>query len=336
MFVLSTWFIDKLPVAPYVALVGLPRSGKSTTLELLRLLCRRALLTADITSAAFYHVCDRLTPTLLIDETGTAGDRRILFHLLRTGTTRGVTALRRNQSFSTFGAKVISWTDLPNDAALNSRCIIIPLHETRRSDLRRPASPQILEAADDLQRQLLQFRFEKYNSLSLPKIGGAEQLHSRSRDLYEAMALPLGDDLEGCEWLAQAIRIQEELGREPLAPPQAAVLQALFACIHNHYYPKEFALEIGNFTKVVNMLSANARPPLSPRAVGAALTSLGFTSRTRTNTGWKVCVGRLQQKKIHELVLAYGIDNDSFEPLADLTKRCDLCKNLEGKGSAVR
>src|SRR5271156_433052 len=71
-FVLSTWFIEKLPVAPYVALVGLPRSGKSTALSVLSLMCRRSLLTADITSAAFYRVCDRLMPTLLIDETSTA------------------------------------------------------------------------------------------------------------------------------------------------------------------------------------------------------------------------------------------------------------------------
>ncbi len=81
-FVVATWFIDRLPVAPYIALVGLPGSGKSIALRVLALLCRRSLLTADITSAAFYQVCDRLMPTLLIDETETAGNRKMLFHLL--------------------------------------------------------------------------------------------------------------------------------------------------------------------------------------------------------------------------------------------------------------
>jgi len=57
-FVVSTWFIERLAVAPYLALVGLPRSGKTTLLQVLNLLCRRALLTADITSAAFYEVYD--------------------------------------------------------------------------------------------------------------------------------------------------------------------------------------------------------------------------------------------------------------------------------------
>lgn len=86
-FILSTWLFEKLPVAPYVAFVGLPRSGKTTALRVLELLCRHSLLTSDLTSASFYATCNRVTPTLLIDETATAGDRRALFHLLRVGST---------------------------------------------------------------------------------------------------------------------------------------------------------------------------------------------------------------------------------------------------------
>src|SRR5690348_481590 len=54
-FVLSTWFIERLAVAPYLAFFGLPRAGKSTALTALKFLCRRGLLTGDITSAAFYR-----------------------------------------------------------------------------------------------------------------------------------------------------------------------------------------------------------------------------------------------------------------------------------------
>ena len=82
-FVLASWVVDRLPVAPYIAAVGLSGSGKSTLLQILSLLCRRSMLTADITSAAFYRICDLLSPTLMIDETITAGHRSNLFHLLR-------------------------------------------------------------------------------------------------------------------------------------------------------------------------------------------------------------------------------------------------------------
>jgi hypothetical protein len=95
-FVVSTWFIDTLTVAPYLAVVGPPRSGKTRLLQVLNLICRRPLLTADITSAGFYEVYEKLTPTLLVDETLTVGSRRELFHLLKTGTTRGCMCGRFN------------------------------------------------------------------------------------------------------------------------------------------------------------------------------------------------------------------------------------------------
>jgi hypothetical protein len=327
-FVLSTWLIDRLPVAPYVALVGLPGSGKTTLLRILRLLCRRSLLTADITSAAFYRVCDRINPTLLIDETSSAGERRELFHLLRTGATRDVVALRKDESFSAYGSKVVSWGELPNDAALNTRCIILPLQETARSDLTRPTDPRILNAADELQKQLLRFRFEKYKVKALARICGDQRLHSRSRDLYEALALPCEGDTTICEWLVHIFELQQESNREPLPPGQAAVLQALFILIHRP--PGKGSYPISALTEIVNsdLQSAHERFRVSPRQVGAALTSLGFVNRKRTNMGWFAWFDRKSQELIHELVHRYGIENFNLLPSREFCKQCDFCEKF--------
>lgn len=334
-FVLSTWFIECLPVAPYVALVGLPCSGKSTVLRLLRLLCRRTLLTADITSAAFYRVCDRLTPTLLIDETGTAGKRRDLFHLLRTGTSRDVIALRRDQSFRAFGAKVVSWTELPNDAALNSRCIVVPVHETKRTDLKRLTDTGILEAADDLQQRFLQYRFEKFRVLSLPRIPGDERLHSRARDLYEALALPMGENREACERLVDCFAVQQSSNREPLHPTYSAVLNFLNHDIHS--YPRTSPrrigpIQIGSLTDCVNnfLQWEGERFRLNPRQVGAALTALGMLNRKRTSMGWKILIDRQDEKRIHDLMEFYGKERPYQQQISMEARRdCEFCTNLE-------
>lgn len=325
-FVLSTWFIEKLPVAPYVALVGLPRSGKSTALSVLNLLCRRGLLTADITSAAFYRVCDRLTPTLLIDETSTAGESRTLFHLLRTGTTRDAVAIRRDESYKTFGPKVISWTELPDDAALNSRCIIIPLRETRRTDLIRTTNPDILHAAEELQMQFLQFRFEKFNALKLPQIPGDDVFHSRIRDLYQALLLPIGEFAEACIYLFKLFETQQKLNREPLSACQAAVLQTLF--IGMHQVSGKGTMLVNELTPGVNSVlrAAGEGFRISPRKIGAVLTSLGLTDRQRTNTGWRLMLDRKTQKHIHELIAAYGVDNKIGQVEAESKKQCDFCE----------
>ncbi len=269
-FVLSTWFIEKLWVAAYVAVVGLTQSGKSTALKLLSLLCRRSSLTADITSRAFYKLYDRFTPTLLIDETATAAENRRLFHLLRTGTTRDVVALRQHESYRTFGPKVVSWIELPNDAALNNRCIVIPLCETHRVDLIRPTDPEILHEAEDLQQQFLQARFEKFSTLKVPKVQGDNRLHSRARDLYEALALPISEDRKSCELLVSLLEAQQDLNRE-LSPLQTAVLQALFVGIHS--LPEKNTYTIKDLTEAANLALQFTGEgfPVSPRAVGAAL-----------------------------------------------------------------
>ncbi len=326
-FVLSSWLIDceHLPVAPYVALIGLPGSGKSRVLRILRMLCRRGLLTADISSAAFYSVCERLTPTLLIDETATAGQTRELFHLLRTGNSRDVVALRKGQSFSAYAAKVVAWNELPNDSALNSRCIVIPLHETARSDLARPGDPEIVAAADDIQKQLLRFRLEKLRTVRQTKMPGDEGLHARARDLYEALAMALEANTHYRKWLFLCCQDQHRANREPLPPKEAAVLQTLFKAIHR--IPNYGIYQIVRLTFLVNadLEEAGECFRLNPRGVGAALSSLGITNRMRTNRGWFVWIDRKQQERIHKLIEAYGLDNESYLPYLAMSKLCELC-----------
>src|SRR5713226_8782428 len=180
-FVLSTWFIDRFSVAPYLSVVGLPQSGKTTLLKVLSLVCRRPLLIADITSASFYQACAQFMPTMLIDETGTAANNRTLRHILRSGTTKGVLAVRRNYSFHSYGAKVFSWLEPPNDPALNSRCILIPMFESKSTALVSTDDPKIQEMAAHLQAQLLRFRLENFKTVRVSPVPGDEVLRPRDR-----------------------------------------------------------------------------------------------------------------------------------------------------------
>ncbi|MGA8013851.1 MAG: hypothetical protein WB949_15590 [Candidatus Acidiferrales bacterium] len=332
-FIVSTWLIDCLPIAPYLALVGLPQSGKTTALTLLRLLCRRSLLTADITSAAFYRACDLLNPTVLLDETATMGQKQALFHLLRTGTTRDVIALRQNHSYRTYGAKAFTWTELPADEALNSRCIVIPMQETWQATLERPLDSKIVEAADVLQIDLLMYRFKNYRKLSLPKIPGDERLHSRTRDLYQALALSLGGDSKLCVRLLECFERQQDLNREPLSPRRTAVLEALFERIHTHRGGE--GCLIGEFTKEVNCALAQAgeRRCLNPREVGGVLTTFGFINRRRTMNGWMMWLSPAAEKRIHFLMTVYGI-RGSADVLSspECMLYCESCQEFEEEG----
>ena len=326
-FVISTWFIESLAVAPYLALVGPPRSGKTTLLQILNLVCRRPLLTADLTSAGFYELYEKLSPTLLVDETLTVGSRRELFHLLKTGTTRGSVTLRKGRSFKAFGPKVITCTELPNDAALNSRCVIIPMQETNRTDLAKPTDKKMLDIADVLQKQLLQYRLENYHSLRLPKVDGDERLYSRTRDLYQALALPIGNQAEFCEYLVHLFETQQEINREALSPASAAVLRFLYEWIHLNLKEGKCAqkdLTVGiNFN--LERLQETFR--LNAHEVGRALTSLGFTNRKRANSGFILWLDLRTRKRIHDLAHAYAIDQGDELQEEGFRSSCELCRN---------
>jgi len=325
-FVLSTWFVDRLPTAPYLALVGLPQSGKTTLLQVLNLLCRRPLLTADITTAAFFDACSRLMPTLLIDEGGTHGSDRYLRHLLRMGTTRELVAMRKNQTFHAYGAKVICFVEPPLDEALSSRCIFIHLTETNRMDLRKPTDPLIVEKADLLQRRLLQFRVQNYHSLTLPAAQNVERFRPRARDLYSCLAAPLEGwrDLQFC--VLRFLYDQDRGLQAPLTSAQSAVLATLFSITHED--PIAPGIRIGALAVEVNarLQATKAGMRLQPRKVGTVLTSLGFLNRGRTNQGWKVYIDGDAQTTLHELVARYGLEMKVRQPYRSWHSECPWCK----------
>src|SRR6266851_8352548 len=101
----------------------------------------------------------------------------------------------------------------------------------------------------------------------------------RSREMLVSLAAPCAGDMENCLPLIQFFKMREVFNREPLPPPENAVLTALFSQIHQEDY--NAALVIKNLTAKVNeILEANSeRFRLSPRKVGAVLATFGF--------GWK-------------------------------------------------
>jgi len=332
-FVLSTWLVDRLEVAPYLSVVGLPQSGKTTLLKVLSLVCRRPLLMADVTSASFYHACARFMPTMLIDEAGSIRNSRTLRHMLRSGTTRDVLAVRRNRIFHCYGAKVICWLEPPDDFALNSRCVLIPMSESKSAALCRTDEPKVQQMAAELQGQLLNFRFENYKTVKPAAVGGDELLRPRTRDLLRTLSAVHSQDAERCQALLKFFESGEAVPLEPLSPEHNAVLRALFAMIH----PGDFsAIWISGLTEKVNRFleQSGDRWRLLPRKVGAVLTSFGFTNRPRTNSGYALYLSQQDAEKLHQLAACYGIDGFKDRFLSMSPEDCSLCRaaGLHKKG----
>ena len=325
-FVLSTWLVDRFEVAPYLSVVGLPQSGKTTLLKVLSLLCRRSLLISDITSASFYRACAQFMPTMLIDEAGSFRNNSALRHMLRAGSTRDIDSVQANRTLHGYGAKVLSWLEPPDDIALNSRCILIPMHESMKTNLKRPSDVEVEREAAELQGQLLRFRFENYRSVEPGPLYGDEFLRPRSRDLLRALAATHMQNVERSKRLLEFFDSGQAIPHEPLCPEQNAVLRALYSVIHirNDYD----SIQTGQLTEMVNLILERAGESLrmKPRKVGSVLTSLGFSNRTRTNSGWILSLNREDAEKLHQLADHYGIEKLDECSLPLSPDECDLCK----------
>jgi hypothetical protein len=325
-FVLSTWLVDRLEVSPYLSVVGLPQSGKTTLLRVLGLVCRRSLLIADITSASLYQACARFMPTILIDEAGSVRSNRTLRHILRSGTTRDVLAIRKNRTLHSYGAKVMSWLEPPDDPALNSRCILIPMSESKNGALVKVDEVEVQQMAADLRARLLTFRLENYKAVKPVAVAGDEKLRPRTRDLLRTLAAGHAQDAERCQALLRFFESGEAVPLEPLTPEQNAVLRALFSAIH---LSDDFAcIRVSDLTNNVNLFleRTGEKLRLLPPKVGAVLTSLACCTRERTNSGWVIYVNRQDAGKLHQLAARYGIDGFVDECLSISLDDCSLCR----------
>jgi hypothetical protein len=326
-FALSTWLIDRLPVTPIVALVGLPGSGRSTALQALSLICRRSFVTSDISSAAFYRVCDQLTATVCIDDNSAGKQREAFLHLLRSSTSQQSVIFRGAHSYRCYGAKVVVWAEMPNEEALTTRCLLIPMQETLRRELRRTTDATVRREAEALQGKLLRFRLDRYHRLKLPHISGVDQLRLPDRDLFEALALPIGEDPQNCARLLEYFISQRQRDREPLPGDKTAVLEGLFRQVHARPDQEGYALR--PLKTEVNTALANAgeRFRMNERGISRVLGTFGLNRRKRTGDGYVVLVDRAERKCLHELLRNYGVESlSAFLPEEDY-KACEFCRS---------
>jgi hypothetical protein len=140
-----------------------------------------------------------------------------------------------------------------------------------------------------------------------------------------SLAVPCAGDMENCLPLIQFFKMREVFNHEPLPPPENAVLAALFSQIHQEACTGHVLIK--DLTTKVNEILETSRERfrLSPRKVGAVLTTLGVGWKKRTNIGWLILLDRPEQVTIHKLVESHGLDLNVDRFLRADLRDCPLC-----------
>jgi Protein of unknown function (DUF3631) len=210
-----TWALEAADVTPYVLVSSAEkRSGKTRLLEVLSLLVRSPLASANISDAALFRAIEERSPTLLFDEIDSifgpkARDREDLRGLLNAGYRRGTPALRMGGAkmtelleFTTFCPKALAGIGRVPDT-IADRAIAIVLKRRKASEaIDRFRHREAEELAEPLRQSLKAHASYHVRTLEESRPELPESLGDRARDSWEPL-LAIAD-LAGEEWSNRA------------------------------------------------------------------------------------------------------------------------------------
>lgn len=130
--VLLSYSVRFFDVTPYLLFVGPKDTGKTLVLDILQLLCYRAIRAEDVSEASLYHFTNLMRGTLLIDDCedlSKRNQRKFNLSVVRGGYKKSGGVLRFYKGklvrLNTFGLKAIASIGGIYDKALVSWCIQI-------------------------------------------------------------------------------------------------------------------------------------------------------------------------------------------------------------------
>jgi hypothetical protein len=308
--VLSSWFPDCFEAAPYVWVVGPLGSAKTKLLKLLSCMCRRAMLVGDVRAGSLYKLTDSHNPTLLIDELDLDDSSRSaeIIRLLRSGTVAGVPAVRNGKLFSTYGLKIVASREVPRDAALISRCVIVSMlptaNETRLLD-----DVAMRDIAQQFQPELLMYRFANYSRVKSFRLTSSAlpDLTPRMKQVARALVAPIHGHAESESIVLSALWERDRAAKiERALEPEWLGAEILFSLIHE---APIHSILVGGIAASINakLEFRGEGFRISARKIGSVLKSLGLRTEALGSLGRGLLFTPAMSKQIHAVARRLGI-----------------------------
>jgi hypothetical protein len=323
-FVLSTWFPDRLSVAPGLAILGPTESEGVQLLRLLRCLCRRSMLLAEASQASLLSLPLQLSPTLLMNRPMLT---RPLQNFLSTSNRRGLGTVKRGKVLDVCCPKAVYFgmDEIPQDIA--SIMIQIPLSSATapKSALEDRALDEITA---ELQGKMLAYRLANYSRIRISDLHGMNFTH-QTREIAMNLAACTVDDTELASGVVPLLKEQDDHVRgRPDRTLEEAILGAVLACLHEK---KSDRVQVKEITALANTLLRTQGEIVEyrPEEVGHRLDGFSL-GRTRQNEGMFLLLGRDTSRLVHRLAVRYGVSWD-----VNSVPACPECKVLRGSANSA-
>src|ERR1039458_608604 len=312
-FALATYFVDCLPVAPVLYLLG-PDNEAGLVLRLLGCLCRRPVLLGDIDMAALGTLPSQLDATLLINQRNLA--QRVT-RILLASNNRHFCIARGNGQLNAYGAKAFS-ADPELADGIGMHLSLSPAQDPR---------PTMTDAdeetfASDFQARLLRYRMVNYRGVRDAQIDSRNFVPAM-RDEVRAWLAPICDCPDLQKSVAKSLlQKSRNLEGNRVSDDRCVIIEAALFFCHKEHTEHVF---VGELAECVNALLKGRHEDrtLTDKKVGLLLRAVGIHGE-RVVKGYRIELTEPVRQQIHRVARAYHVLSAQ-----DGVASCSQCSNVE-------
>jgi hypothetical protein len=296
---IATWFIDALPIAPGLGIVGPPHEG-DLTLRALRNFCRYPLMMTGISIRVLMKVDWRIPPTLLCYEPNLT---KQMASLLGCATTRGYMVGNDGGYKDFYGAKTFY---LGEEVSIDRtpRCSVQVNVNPTTAPATQNASRLTEATIQDMQNRLLQYRLKNlvkvYNS-DFDACG----LTSDTRAIANALGACVIDSSKlQSELIALLTPVENQRQADRSSSLEAVMLEAILNLAH----AGKAQILVGEVASEVNRIMAARveRLHYSAKTIGHRLKKIGLSTRRLGSAGRGLVMDLATMTRAHELAAVHG------------------------------
>jgi len=205
LWIIGTYLQPIWDSYPYLSISGTKRSGKTKTLEFIKLLAFNSLLSASISTAQIYRLIESTQCTFLLDESqkySSAERQEEIRNILNAGYKKGASVFRTGKTskgkmfperFEVFSPKaIVSYTGLED--ILEDRCIPIIMIRSKNKKIVNKSMKENDAIWQNIRNRLYRFALDKWNEIeSIYQNQEIEVEHedymSRERELWQPILI---------------------------------------------------------------------------------------------------------------------------------------------------
>ena len=318
--IFASWMSPVLPIAPILSIFAPAGTPKNLTLQMLRMLCRRALALSDLRRGDIHRVPMPVQLTLVLDEPDLRPEMQTL---LQSSAHRKTGIISSHGVVELYGPKIICSRKLPQGTALETDSLRIALNPVagKQPPLDKKAEAEI---AEEFQPRFLGYFLRNSTRVEIPSFD-LSQFSLPVQDLARAFGAAIVGDCELQQKILPLLSVQdEEIRADRASAFDSIVLEAVLSFIHQGGWTK---LRIDKLAEEVSAIYRGRGIDEEPSAerVGWALKRLGVPSGRINRAGNGLTLNVSTCRLVHELALSHGVRAMQGGFFSD----CRYCRELE-------